>query len=315
MPTPIRRSPVLAPRDQRRVQRRQIALGPADQPRRRWVHEGNLSYGTHGRRNQLDIWRRGDLRPGDRAPVLLQIHGGGWVIGNKNQQGIPLMARLAEHGWVCVAINYRLSPRATWPDHIVDVKAALSWVKDHIADYGGDPDFVAVSGGSAGGHLCALTALTPNVAEFQPGFEDADTSVACAVPFYGVYDFTNRDGTGMAEMEGMLTDMVMKVPRREDPEVWDHASPMSWVNPDAPPFFMFHGTNDVLVPIEQARSFAAMLAGASTQPVGFAELPGAQHAFDVFASPRSLAAVDAAERFLTAIHDRHRDAVARSASR
>ena len=237
--------------------------------------------------------------------MLLQVHGGAWVIGNKDQQAVPLMSRLAEHGWVCVSINYRLSPRAGWPDHIVDVKRALAWVKANIADYGGNPDFVAITGGSAGGHLCSLAALSPNEPTFQPGFEEADTSVASAVPFYGVYDFTNRDGTGRSDMEQMLTDLVMKVSSTADPDLWDKASSMSWVNPDAPPFFALHGTNDCLVPVEQARAFVAMLRDVSKEPVAYAELPGAQHAFDVFASPRSLFAVDAVERFLTAIHNRY----------
>lgn len=287
---------------------RQIARGPVAYPKRRWVHEKPHHYGPFGRRNALDIWRSPDLRPGDRAPVLLQVHGGGWVIGNKDQQGIPLMSSLAEHGWVCVAINYRLSPRAKWPDHIVDVKRALAWIREHIADYGGDPDFVAITGGSAGGHLCSLAALTPNEPEFQPGFESADTSVACAVPFYGVYDFTNRDGTGRADMEDMLTDLVLGVSPQDDPDLWDHASTMSWVGPDAPPFMVLHGTNDCLVPVEQARSFVRMMRDTSQEPVVYVELPGAQHAFDVFASPRSLFAVDAVERFLTIMHDRYRAA-------
>lgn len=290
------------------VRRRKIVLGPTDYPRRRWVHDATVSYGEFGRRNQLDIWRSPDLAPGDRAPVLLQVHGGAWIIGNKDQQGMPLMERLAGHGWVCVSINYRLSPRAKWPAHIVDVKRALGWIKQHIADYGGDPDFVAITGGSAGGHLCSLTALTANEPEFQPGFEEVDTSVACAVPFYGVYDFTNRDGTGRADMDDMLTRMVMGVSRTDDPELWDHASSMSWVDHDAPPFMVLHGTNDCLVPVEQARAFVAMLREASSEPVVYAELPGAQHAFDVFASPRSLFAVDAVERFLAVIHERYRRA-------
>lgn len=285
---------------------RRIAQGPVAYPKRRWVHEKSHSYGPHGRRNALDIWRSPDLKPGDKAPVLLQVHGGAWIIGNKDQQGIPLMSSLAEHGWVCVAINYRLSPRSKWPNHIVDVKQALAWIKEHIAEFGGDPDFVAITGGSAGGHLCSLAALTPNEPAFQPGFEDADTSVACAVPFYGVYDFTNRDGTGRADMEGMLADMVFGVTRQSNPDVWEKASTMSWVGPDAPPFMVIHGTNDCLVPVEQARSFVQMLQATSTQNVVYAELPGAQHAFDVFASPRSLFAVDAVERFLTVMHNRYR---------
>ena len=74
-------------------------------------------------------------------------------------------------GWVCVAINYRLSPKATWPDHLLDCKRALAWVREHIAEYGGDPDYVVVTGGSAGGHLTALMGLTANDPQFQPGFE------------------------------------------------------------------------------------------------------------------------------------------------
>lgn len=288
------------------MRRRQLAMGPAAQPRRHWVHDATQSYGEFGRRNRLDIWRSRDLRPGDRAPVLLQVHGGGWIIGNKDQQAMPLMARLASHGWVCVSINYRLSPKAKWPAHIVDVKRALAWIKEHIADYGGDPDFVAITGGSAGGHLSSLAALTANEPEFQPGFEDADTSVACAVPFYGVYDLTNRDGTGRADMDDMLTRMVIGVSRDDDPVLWDHASSMSWVDHDAPPFMVLHGVNDCLVPVEQARSFVKLLREASSEPVVYVELPGAQHAFDTFASPRSLYAVDAVERFLTVVHGRHR---------
>ncbi len=63
----------------------------------------------------------------------------------------------------------------------------------NIGDYGGDPDFIALTGGSAGGHLCALTALTANQPVLQPGFESADTEVQAAVPYYGVYDLTRVD--------------------------------------------------------------------------------------------------------------------------
>lgn len=73
------------------------------------------------------------------------------------------------------------------------MKRALAWVKENIAAYGGDPNFVALSGGSAGGHLTALAALTPNDPKFQPGFEDADTSVMAAVPFYGRYDWYSTE--------------------------------------------------------------------------------------------------------------------------
>ena len=144
---------------------------------RDYTHDGDISYWECGSRNHLDIWRRPDLHRGGQAPVLLQVPGGAWMVGNKRGQAHPLMSHLAELGWICVAINYRLSPRSTWPDHIVDVKRAIAWTKQHIAEYGGDPDWIAITGGSAGGHLSSLAALTPNDSRFQPGFEDADTRV------------------------------------------------------------------------------------------------------------------------------------------
>jgi acetyl esterase/lipase len=286
------------------VDRRRIAAGPLTPWKKRYVAGPALSYGDAGRRNELDIWRRPDLPKDGKAPVLLNVHGGAWIIGNKDQQAMPLMSHLADRGWVCVSINYRLSPRATWPDHIVDVKRALAWIKDHIAEYGGDPEFVAISGGSAGGHLSSLAALTANEPEFQPGFEDKDTSVVAAVPFYGVYDFTNRDGTGRMDMTELLSDMVFKTKPADAAEVWDHASSMSWVDHEAPPFMVVHGANDALVPVEQARSFVSMLREESPNPVAYVELPGAQHAFEVFDSPRTIYSARAVHRFLEAIRAR-----------
>ncbi len=177
---------------------------------RDYAHDSNISYGEYGSANYLDIWRRPDLDPNGKAPVLFQIPGGAWTTGNKHGQAHPLMSHLAELGWICVAINYRHSPRNTWPDHIVDVKRALAWVKAHIAEYGGDPQFIAITGGSAGGHLSALAALTPNDPEFQPGFEDADTRVQAAVPFYGIYDFTRFDDAMHPMMPGLLVKSIIK---------------------------------------------------------------------------------------------------------
>ena len=269
--------------------------------RKRYRAARDISYGDAGIRNCLDVWKRADLPVNAGAPVLFQIPGGGWTVGRKEGQAEPLMAHLAERGWVCVTTNYRLSPRATWPDHIVDVKKALAWTKATIAQHGGDPDFVVVTGGSAGGHLSSLAALTPHVRDFQPGFEDADTSVAAAVAFYGVYDFVNRHGTGRTDIEGFLAKRVFKSSLAEDRPRWEQASTVSHVGPHAPPFFVLHGTNDSLVPVEQARSFVGELRKHSEQPVVYAELPGAQHAFDMLPSVRAHATVHAVERFLAVI--------------
>lgn len=272
---------------------------------RRYLRHRNLSYGEAGIRNDLDIWHREDLPSDGHAPVLVQIHGSAWVAGSKRGQGYPLMAHMAERGWVCVAINYSLAPAARWPAHIIDVKRALAWVKREIDQYGGDPDFVALTGGSAGGHLTALAALTPNEGVLQPGFEQADTSVVAAVPFYGVYDLLDHSPKAPKEQEEFLTKIVIGASPEQAPQVWREGSPINWLRQDAPPFFVLHGAIDTFTPPSTARTFATELAKVSRQPVAHAELPGAQHMWEAVPSVRTAATVAAVDRFLTTIHQRH----------
>ena len=235
----------------------------------------------------------------------MQVHGGAWIIGSKEQQGKPLMYHMAERGWLCVAINYRLSPQVAFPNHIVDVKKSIAWIREHIAEYGGNPDYIAITGGSAGGHLSSLAALTPNHAAWQPGFEDADTSLQAAVPFYGVYDFLDRDVIRPdMSMGDLLARRVLQITKEEDFELWDSACPLSHVSAEAPPMFILQGTHDSLVWVEEARVFVAAMRAASQQPVVYAELPGAQHAFEVFHSVRTDHAVNAAGHFLEWSHAR-----------
>ena len=279
-----------------------------------WLHDSrvertkDISYGPYGRRNRLDVYRPKAPVAGNAkgAPVLLQIHGGAWLIGDKSQQGLPLMLELAAQGWVCVAINYRLSPRATWPDHLLDCKLALAWVRDHIAEYGGDPDLVCVTGGSAGAHLATMVALTPNEPQYQPGFESTDTSVAACIPFYAPYDLgTLFASTGAAAWIGQrFARWVVGTTPEEEPEKFDDASPMHHLTPDAPPFFVIHGSSDNLVPVVQAREFVRALRAVSTELVLYAEVPGASHAFDVFHSTRTTNAVRAVGRFCAWIEAR-----------
>jgi acetyl esterase/lipase len=267
----------------------------------------NIDYWGDGNyRHKLDILTRRFVRA-ERAPVLVYIHGGAWVIGDKRQQGIPLMHELVQRGWVCVAINYRLSPRATWPAHIVDCKRAVAWVREHIAEYGGDPDFIAVSGGSAGGHLSSLLALTPHEPEWQPGFEELDASVDACLPFYGVYDMTvdpARSGAYGPGLLDLLERRVMKVKRSDDPSLFEQASPDHRVTPAAPPMFVFHGTNDTLVPLAVGRYFVDQLRRVSQAPVAYVEVPRAQHAFDVLASIRSRHTTMGAVKFLEGMRAR-----------
>jgi acetyl esterase/lipase len=162
-----------------------------------------------------------------------------------------------------------LSPRATFPDDVVDVKRALAWVRDNPGEYGTDLGFVCITGGSAGGHLCALAALTADDPELQPGFEDADTSVAAAVPFYGVYDLTDPETIYYPELrQWVLQRNVFKTRFADEPTAF--VPPR--VRADAPPFLVIHG-----------------------QPAG------AEHAFDIVPSVRTARVVETIERFLATI--------------
>lgn len=262
----------------------------------------NLSYGEFGKRNLLDVYRPREGR--NHCPILLQIHGGGWMIGNKDQQGLPLMNFLAERGWVCVAPNYRLSPKATFPDHLIDLKRVLVWIRQHAAEYGADPGFIGVTGGSAGGHLTALLGLTANDPTLQPGFEAEDTSVSACIPIYGVFDFLETHGLRRQSMMPFLQKYVMKCSPETDRERWIKASPTALVRADAPPFFVIHGTHDSLALVEEARLFVKALRAVSRNPVAYAEIPGAQHAFDVFHSLRSAHVIRAIAWFLAFVRTR-----------
>jgi acetyl esterase/lipase len=277
--------------------------------RRRYVRETDVPYGDAGRANTLDIWRPADLAPDARAPVLIQVPGGAWVFGKKTGQAYPLLSHLVDRGWVCVCINYRLAPKNLWPAHVIDVKKAVAWVRDNIAQHGGDPSFLALTGGSAGGHLAALTALTWDNPTYQPGFEDADTKVQAALPFYGVFDWSDEVDTGGSIFLPHLQRTVMKVRWADDPEPFRMGSPLRQLRPDAPPFFVSVGTNDTMVAPRQSRTFAARLRPVSEAPVVFTELSGAQHSFDVFGSRRARAAAAAAADFLGVVYAEHRSRV------
>jgi acetyl esterase/lipase len=263
----------------------------------------NLEFARAGRQRQrLDIIMPKEA--GQKRPAILQIHGGCCVIGDKREQGWPLLKYLAANGWVGFNANYRLSPAATWPEHLIDCKRALAWIREHADEYDVDPDFIVVTGGSAGGHLTAMMALTANDPQYEPGFEDADTSVQAAVPLYGIYDFTNRLGTQMPEMRNwVLQPLVMKAFYDDEPEKYAAASPMDQIHADAPPFMVLHGTKDTLAPVDDAREFVRMLDEVSNHQVFYVELDGAEHAFDIFSSPRTRRVIKGIERFLFGVYD------------
>ncbi len=212
------------------------------------------------------------------APVLIHLHGGAMVRGKKNREAIPLLYRLASHGWICISANYRLYPEAGFPDPLIDVKKVIAWVRTHGTEYAADTRTLFVVGGSAGAQLAAQAAMTQNNKTLQPGFETADTSMTAAVLLYGYY--------GWSESESWKRIQVS-----------DYA---------LPPVFMIHGDHDTLTPVEDARAFAEKLRAISNNPVVLAELPGAQHSFDLFHSIRNEAAIDAIEYFAAWVRSNQR---------
>lgn len=259
----------------------------------------NLEYAPGGVRFRVDVYHRRDTPPD--APILLQVHGGGWVVGSKDHQGLPLMAEMASRGWVCAAVNYPLSPKAKWPAHLVALKQAIAWLRAEAPSFGGNPDFLAVTGGSAGGHLATMLALTGNDPQYQQGFEGVDTSVQACVPFYGAYDFAAETGIKAvtARVQSPLSAMILGR-NAQFPRDYLAASPLARLHADAPPFLVVHGTNDSLIPVAEAREFVRRLRDVSSNPVGYAELRGAQHAFEIFHSIRTERVISGAAAFLDA---------------
>ncbi|MFD7382576.1 alpha/beta hydrolase [Streptomyces anulatus] len=231
---------------------------------------GNIGYGDGGRRNLLDVYHH-RARP-EGGPVLIHFHGGHYDRGRKNTQSLPLLYRLASKGWVCVSANYRLRPDFPHPAHLIDAKKVIAWVREHAGEYGCAPGAaVFVSGSSAGGHMAAQAALTPGEPAYQPGFEEADTSVTAAVV-----------------LNGFLAEYFDGDPA---------TSPVNLVRSDAPPFLVAHGDLDELVDTENPKALVTALRSVSGSPVVYVELPGAHHAFDLFHSFRFEALVDGIEDF------------------
>ena len=116
------------------VPRRNVVL-PFSKKRRGIQVTRNVVYRrVEGTVLKLDVVAPAD--DGAHRPAILQIHGGSWVMGDKREQGWPLLSHLAANGWVCFNLNYRLSPGATFPDHLIDLKAGLAWIREHAEQWG-----------------------------------------------------------------------------------------------------------------------------------------------------------------------------------
>jgi acetyl esterase/lipase len=211
------------------------------------------------------------------SPAVVFLHGGGWRAGKRQEMNhfVEGMARL---GYVGVASDYRLVPGARFPAQVEDSKAAIRWLRAHAAEYGVRADRIGVVGFSAGGHLAAMLGVTGDRAgvDGTGGNTEPSSRVQAVVSFFGPTDFSTRDwpadfqrGVIVPFLGGSLADR---------PDAYREASPINHASAQAPPFLLFHGTDDKLVPIDQSRRLADRLIrlGAPARVVAF---EGEGHAF------------------------------------
>ena len=219
----------------------------------------------------LDVYQPEGAGP---FPVVLAIHGGGWRGGSK-----ITMTRhawlLARSGYVVVAINYRFAPEYPFPAQVIDCKQAVRWIRRHAEKYNIDPKRLIAFGYSAGGHLAAMLGATDPDDGLEgdvddPRLKKISTRVQAAICGGAVCDFEWVDPDSP-----ILAFWLSGTPRQR-PETYRLAAPISHVTADDPPFFIYHGGDDMVVPIGTARRMHTALDKAGV-PNRFVEVPGKGH--------------------------------------
>ncbi|MCI0539754.1 MAG: alpha/beta hydrolase [Verrucomicrobiales bacterium] len=253
----------------------------------------DVSFGTGGTPPlRLDIYRpkkRGDAP----LPVVIYIHGGGWMEGDKAEKHSSDAAlQLAEAGFFVASINYRLSGEAAFPAAIEDCKCAVRFLRAHGGQYGIRTERIGAWGMSAGGHLSLLLGTSGGMTPLEGlgGWAEQSSRVQAVVSFYGPTDLALRAGkhqrgkaepkprpdkrSGKRDPEGQFLGGTFA----EKPKAYRLASPITHVTPDDPPTFLVHGAEDRGVPPEQSRRMADALKSAGV-PAELVIVPGAGHGF------------------------------------
>ena len=207
-------------------------------------------------------------------PVAILIHGGGWGGGDKAREHVPPTEPLTDAGFTWVSVNYRLAPQHRWPACSDDVRTAIRWVKQHAAEFKGDPSRIALIGYSAGGHLAAYAAATA----------DDDTRVQALVVFAGPTDLEadcDRRG-GVSPALQALFDHDIQLDDAIRAKLRD-ASPLVHVTADAPPCLLIHGTLDQSVPYAQSENYLARMKELGV-PCELVTIPGGSHDLKAWAA-------------------------------
>ena len=218
----------------------------------------DIEYGRAGGESlKLDAYVPDGAGP---FPTVILVHGGGWTAGDKSggpRKALiaPMQEPLARAGFAWFSINYRLAPQHPYPACIDDVETAIRWVKAHAAEYRLDPQRIALSGESAGGHLVALAAVRA----------DERTRLAAIVPFYAPSDLAGRVTPG-APLPANYVALFGRTTADESAlALLRAASPLSYVKPGLPPFLLVHGNADARVPYDQSTKFQAKLRAAGVR--------------------------------------------------
>ncbi len=223
-------------------------------------------------------------------PAIVFIHGGGWTGGSRTSWS-ALIAPFAEHGYVGMAIDYDLSPVVRFPVALEECKEAVRWLRAHASDYHVDPNRIAVAGGSAGGELAALVALTSGDLRYEAGaFKNFSSTVKAAILYSADLDLTNFSETDDAILAYLGGSCSVQH------ELCMQASPQAHLGGQLPPIFIGHGNADEDVPYSQSTRFVAGYRKAHGNIIAFTAEEG-PHAYA--AEPRWFQAnVDAVLRFL-----------------
>jgi acetyl esterase/lipase len=210
-------------------------------------------------------------------PVVILVRGGGFHVGDKGEFARQAMDFAAE-GYVAIEPQYRLAPTSQFPAPVVDVKAAIEWVRSEGERFGADPSRVSLVGHSAGANLAAMAAVTQNDPAFEPEvYPGASSAVDAVVGYAGLYDFLTmgRHADDVAP-EQRVDIGYLGGPSEDNPDRAELASPTSHVDADTPPTLLIHGTADDVVPSGQSELFHEMLEPMTTVEL---ELREDDHAF------------------------------------
>ena len=220
----------------------------------------------------LDIYYPKNIKK--KQPLLLFIHGGSYVRGDK-QDYLIYTCSFAQKGYVTATMQYRFVNEVKFPEQVFEAKAALRWLKQNADNYFIDTSKIALIGGSAGAHLALMTAYTADVDEFNESKDPVSYNVQAVVDLYGPVDLT----TPYAREHPIIVNMFGKT-YQEDPGIYGSSSPVKYITKDTPPTLVFQGTIDDLVPVSQSDTLVARLKRAGV-PVEYHRLKGWPHAMDV----------------------------------